>query len=59
MHFETLKFKKKSELFFDGPLTELSVNAKTSYVLLWLGDEGQEQKPISTGTHMGQFVYTV
>ena len=42
-HFETLKFNKKSELFFDGLLAELSAKAKDSYVLLWLGDEGQEQ----------------
>ena len=41
-HFETLKFKKKSELFFDDTLAELSAKSKASYVLLWLDDEGME-----------------
>ena len=33
--------RREEDLFFDGPLVELTAKAKASYVLIWLGDEGQ------------------
>ena len=34
--------RREEDLFFDGPLVELTAKAKASYVLIWLGDEDQE-----------------
>ena len=41
-NYELTQFKNACKLWFSGPLSKLSVQEKTSYTLLWLGEEGQE-----------------
>ena len=36
------QFRNTCKLWFSGPLAKLSVEEKTSYILLWLGEEGHQ-----------------